>query len=75
MFERLTENENRWMMHMIRWGSDGWPILKVKGGWIFESAFGVGGSPIVYKTKRQAGKAVMAYEDMLSAYAAGRIQR
>jgi hypothetical protein len=70
----ITANEKELIDHISRWGSDGYPIQKCKGGkWIWFEFFGVKGAPTVYKTKREA---VAAFEDfhqiLLDAYA-GRI--
>jgi hypothetical protein len=69
----LTEAENDFLQHMQRWGRDGYPVRKLRRKWLFESAFGVGGSPILYTTKGLAVKAVEDYVDILLDKVAGRI--
>jgi hypothetical protein len=69
----LSENERRFLNHNIRWGSDGYPITKVKGGWIWHESWGIKGTPVVYKTKKAAGEAIEKYVDILADKAAGRI--
>ena len=64
--EPLSANENRWLHHMVRWGSDGYPIRQVKGGWIWDVFCGIKGSPIVYKTRTECLQAIAAYETSLS---------
>ncbi len=69
---RLTEAENRWLQHVQMWGSDAWPILKLKRGWIWDEAWGVAGAPTVYKTKREAMDAIECYIQALLDRLAGR---
>lgn len=64
-YQALSEGENQFLRHAQRWGSDGYFITKVQSKWIWEGAFGVSGSPIVYKTKKAAIAAVDAYIDSL----------
>jgi hypothetical protein len=68
----LTVNEREWLNHMTRWGSDGYPIEKVKRGWIWRDAFGCKGAPKVFRTRKEAHAAVERYEDILIDKAAGR---
>lgn len=69
----LTSGQNAWLDHMIRWGSDGYPVRRLGRSWTFEHAFGVGGSPVLYRTKREAVAACEAFEQLLLDYSAGRI--
>jgi len=71
----LTEGENQFLQHMTRFGSAGYPVKKCGSRhWAFEKAFGAGGSPGVYPTKRQAIGAVDAYLDILRDRIAGRLE-
>ncbi len=57
----ITADEAQALMHWSRWGTDGYPILKVKNGWTY-NGFRSLSSPEVYKTKRAA---VAAWEDLI----------
>lgn len=50
----LTENEAALLSHIMRWGSDGYPIMKRGSRWFWDDAHGVKGSPTPYKTKKEA---------------------
>ena len=64
----LSIAEGDFLAHMSRWGSDGYPIAKTGSGrWIWREAFGVNGSPKVYRTKRDATAAVELYLEGLQA--------
>lgn len=70
----LNANERNWLNHMTRWGSDGYPVRKLRPGrWVWDEFFGIKGAPTVYKTKKAAMAAVEAYEDLLIDKHAGRI--
>jgi len=69
----LTEGENQFMQHMSRFGSDGYPVRQYGRKWAFEKAFGAGGSPVMYPTKKAASGAVEAYMDILRDRIAGRM--
>lgn len=71
----LNENERRFLNHMGRWGSDGYPIMRVKSGYIWTEFCGIKGAPTVYKTMRAAASAIEAYIDILVDRAAGRLSR
>ena len=69
-----TPHEDAWMAHMIRWGSDGYPVRKLSTGkWIWEDMYGCKGSPVVYPTKKAAVAAIQAYEQILIDKKAGRL--
>lgn len=70
----LTENEASFMQHMSMFGSDGYPVRKLGRKWEFQRAFGVGGTPVLYKTKKDAFKAVEAFMDILRDKIAGRLK-
>ncbi len=74
MYETLSQGENEWLRHMNMFGSDGYPVRKTGSRWMFERAFGVGGTPIVYKTKRAAIAACEAFYAILRDKAAGRLE-
>jgi len=69
----LTENETSFLQQNTRWGSDMYPLMKVKRGWIWTEFCGVKGAPTVYKTKREAGEAIERYIDILIDKTAGRL--
>lgn len=69
----LTENEHDFFEHMVRWGSTGYPVMKVKSGWIWQEFYGVKGAPVVYKTKRECVTAIEGYIDILRDKRAGRL--
>jgi hypothetical protein len=71
----LTEGENQFLQHMIMFGSDGYPVGKLGRKWQFAKAFGAGGTPTLYPTKRQAVEAVERYLDILRARIAGHDRR
>lgn len=64
----LSTAENDFLQHTNRWGSDGYPIRKMKGGrWIWESSHGIKGSPTVYRTLRDGHLAIENYISSLMA--------
>lgn len=65
--ERLNEVERHELAHDGRWGSDGYPVSKVKSGWILPHF------PVVYKTKRAAVAQWERYIDILLDKNAGRL--
>ena len=69
----LTEGEQQMLGHWSMYGSDMYPIAKAGRVWIWHEAFGVKGSPTVYKTKKAAYKAFEAFIDVLLDAKAGRI--
>ena len=73
MSDTRTQSEKDFHNHNIRWGSDGYPILKTKRGWIWQESFGIKGAPTVFKTKKACGEAIERYIDVLCDKAAGRI--
>lgn len=72
---RLTEGENSLLQHVTMWGSSGYPISKQGRGWVWRDAFGVKGSPTVYRTKRAAFAAFQLWIELVLDYRAGRIER
>lgn len=74
MYATLSKGENEWLTHMSRWGSDGYPVRKTGSRWVFERFYGVGGTPVVYKTKKAATAACEAFYEILRDKAAGRLE-
>lgn len=52
--EPLTDDEAALLTHITRWGSDGYPIEKLGRKWVWRQWRGVKGSPVLYKTKKEA---------------------
>jgi hypothetical protein len=73
MTSTLEEHEGRFLDHMMRWGSDGYPVRKAGHSWIWDDFCGVRGSPKVYKTKRETVAAIERYIDILLDRKAGRL--
>jgi hypothetical protein len=69
----LTQAESDFLRHMSRWGSDGYPIQKAGRKWFWTDFWGCKGSPIAYKTKREAATAIESYISLLGDKAAGRL--
>lgn len=61
----MSESEKSFLSHMMRWGSDGYPIQKISGKWYWTEFFGIQGAPCSYKTKKSATQAVEKYIDVL----------
>ena len=73
MNARITQAENDFLNHMIRWGAEGYPIYKAGRKWFWSDFWGCKGSPVAYKTKREATAAVETYISILGDKAAGRL--
>ncbi len=69
----LSEDEKYLINHIGMWGSSGYPINKVGRGWIWSPVKSVKGSPIKFKTKKEAVDSFEAYFEMLLDANAGRI--
>lgn len=69
----LTEAEQQVLTHNSMWGSDGYPLRKLKSGWAWGPVFGINGPPKVFKTKREAAASFEAYIDILCDKKAGRL--
>jgi len=74
MYATLSKGENEWLTHMSMFGADGYPIRKIGSHWTYERAFGVGGTPTTYKTKKAAVAACELFYDILRDKAAGRME-
>ena len=68
----LTAEEKSFLGHMNMFGSEGYPVRKVKGGWVWAEFFGVKGAPVIYKTKKACVAAIETYIDILIDKNAGR---
>lgn len=60
----LHEDERALVQHVGMWGLDGYPVAKLGRGWIWRDWRSVRGSPIVYKTKRDAVAAFERWMDL-----------
>jgi hypothetical protein len=67
-YSALSTNENDFLHHHTRWGSDGYPIMKMgTGRWAWSESFEIKGAPVVYRTRKAAAKAIEDYVDSLLA--------
>lgn len=71
--KNLTEGESSILRHISMWGSDGYPVQKIRSRWHWVDMFGVKGAPVVYKTKREAVAAFELFHSMLLDKLAGRL--
>jgi hypothetical protein len=69
----LTEDEAALLVHVTRWGSDGYPVRKLGSRWVWGPFRSVNGPPVVFKTKRDAVASFEAFESVLIDAKAGRI--
>jgi hypothetical protein len=70
----ISANEKELMKHVMMWGSDGYPIRKAgQSRWIWDACYGVGGSPKVFRTKREAVAAFESFCEVLIDATAGAI--
>ncbi len=72
MYANLTADENGLLTHIGMWGSTGYPLQKLRRGWIW-SFRGIKGPPVIFKTKREATASFEAYHQILIDRSAGRI--
>lgn len=56
----LTADETALLSHVTMFGSDGYPLQKVKSGWTWGYR-GVQGPPVVFRTKREAAASLEAF--------------
>lgn len=63
MTRALTDEERRLLSHVLMFGSDGYPIAKVRGGWIIDHP--AAHFPAVFRTKRAATEQFERYLDVL----------
>jgi len=70
----VTEDERALLNHVIRWGSDGYPVSKVGSRhWSWGPWRSVNGPPCVFPTKREAVASFERFLDILRDALAGRI--
>jgi len=50
----ISDDEYALLNHVSMWGSGGYPIARIRHRWVWQDCPGVLGSPIRYKTKREA---------------------
>jgi hypothetical protein len=65
MDRKLTEDERALLTHTSMFGSDGYPINKLKRGWTWGPFRSVNGPPSVFKTKREAVASFERFLDIL----------
>ena len=66
MTRTLTADERTLMTHVSRFGSDGYPVRKLRAGrWIVDAFLTVKGPPTVFRTKREAVAAFERFFDVL----------
>ena len=70
----LTEDERALLVHLSRWGSDGYPIQKLARarGWTW-SYRSIQGPPVIFKTRRAAVASFEVFEGILIDAKAGRL--
>ena len=59
----LTLDERDLLQHIMRWGSDGYPVQKLGSRWIF--SWRSIQTPTLYRTKREATEAFERYHEVL----------
>lgn len=60
----ITDDE-RWLVnHVLRWGSDGYPVQKLGRGWTWVTE-AVKGPPTIFKTKREATESFERFLEIL----------
>ena len=69
---RLTDDERFVLDHVTMFGSAAYPVRKLGRKWSWDRMRGVGGSPILYKTKREACAAFEVFYGLLLDKNAGR---
>ena len=69
----ITEDEQALLAHIVRWGSDGYPVKKLGRGWTWGPWRGVQGPPAVFKRKRDAVESFEKFLDVLHDAKAGRL--
>ena len=70
--DQRTEAEREFHRDINLWGSDAYPIMKAGRKWIWVERRGIRGTPVAYRTKREAFAAVERYIIVLCDKAAGR---
>lgn len=70
--DQRSDAERDFHRHISMFGSAGYPVQKMGRRWVWTDFWGVKGSPIVYKTKRDAVAAIERFVLVLNDKAAGR---
>jgi hypothetical protein len=71
---RLSDDEQALLQHIMRWGSDGYPVKKVGSHhWAWGPWRGINGPPVVFPRRRDAVASFEAYIDILCDKKAGRL--
>ena len=62
----LTPDEKDLLTHWSRFGSDGYPIRKLRAGvWVWESYRSVAGAPCTFRTRKAAWAAFERFIEIL----------
>jgi hypothetical protein len=62
MFPALSDDERFVLSHISRWGSDGYPIVKVGSRhWTWGPIRSIKGPPVLFPTRRQAVESFEKY--------------
>jgi hypothetical protein len=69
----LNDEERFCLMHVSRWGSDGYPVVKRGRSWHVDGIQGAGRFPCVFKTKREAVAMFERALDIMLDKSAGRL--
>ena len=68
----LSDDERSLLMHISRWGSDGYPVRRVGRKWAWDYRE-IKGPPVLFPTKREAVASFETFMGVLYDAAAGRI--
>jgi hypothetical protein len=68
----ISEDEKGLINHVMRWGSDGYPVKHLGRGWTWNFR-SIQGPPVVFRTKREAVTSFEAFHAVLLDAYAGRI--
>ena len=69
----ITEDELALLLHISRWGSDGYPIAQRGRKWWVDKFRSAGGFPSPFKTKREAVAQFERFHQILLDAKAGRL--
>ena len=61
----VTEDERALLQHVSRWGSDGYPVQKLKSRWTWGPWRSVKGPPTTFRTKREATASFELFLDLV----------
>lgn len=62
---KLSDDERALLAHVMREGSDAYPVRKLGRGWTWGPWRSIEGPPTVFKTKREAHRSFEAYLEIL----------